>query len=199
VPSTENYITQSAGDARYQALGALGSSTPSTVDAGDVGTAGVSSSASRADHEHPVSVTTAQLVPAAWLAAWTTFTPTLTQSGAVTKTVTYAKYIQMGKTVMAQGYLVVTGTGTASNIVLIGLPVAANIGSGGQLMGTGFIVDTSAGAQYKALAVIQGANTTIGLVPTNATGNFDTLGNNVFTAALASGDVVAFNVTYEAA
>ena len=29
--------------------------------------------------------------------AWTTWTPTLTQTGAVTKTVTYAKYTQVGK------------------------------------------------------------------------------------------------------
>lgn len=198
MPSTENYITQAAGDARYQALGALGSSTPSTVDAGDAGTAGVSSSASRADHEHPVSIASSQLVPASWLAAWTSYTPTLTQSGAVTKTVTYAKYIQMGKTVIVTVMLDVTGTGTAANNVVVTLPVTAALGASGfPVVGVGQIFDTSASAKYKALAVL-GSTTTALLTPTNTTGN-DALGSAQFTAALASGDTVYLSLTYEAA
>lgn len=55
---TENYITQAAGDARYQQLGALGSSNPSTIDPDDAGSAGVSSSAARQDHQHPITTGT---------------------------------------------------------------------------------------------------------------------------------------------
>lgn len=47
------YLTQASADARYQAVGSLGSGTPSTIEPDDAGTAGVSTSASRADHEHP--------------------------------------------------------------------------------------------------------------------------------------------------
>lgn len=58
MPSTENYITQAAGDARYQQLGSLGSSNPSTIDPDDAASAGVSSSASRQDHQHPITTGT---------------------------------------------------------------------------------------------------------------------------------------------
>lgn len=50
-PAQATYLTQSAADARYQALGSLGSSTP-TQDSQTAGSAGVSTSASRADHSH---------------------------------------------------------------------------------------------------------------------------------------------------
>ncbi len=53
VPAGTVYLDQAAADARYQALGGLSAATPSAIDLGDTGTAGVSSSASRADHEHP--------------------------------------------------------------------------------------------------------------------------------------------------
>ena len=52
-------------------------------------------------------------------AAWETWTPTVTQSGSVTCTVTYAKYAQIQKLVVASAYLTVTGTGTANNPVLV--------------------------------------------------------------------------------
>jgi hypothetical protein len=52
--ATQNYITQDAADARYQALGGLSSGTPSNANVADAGTAGVSPSASRADHGHVV-------------------------------------------------------------------------------------------------------------------------------------------------
>lgn len=55
MPSTENYITQDAADARYQALGGLSSSAPNTIEPDDTASAGVSSSGSRADHEHGIA------------------------------------------------------------------------------------------------------------------------------------------------
>jgi hypothetical protein len=196
VPSTENYITQAAADARYQALGGLSSATPAQVDAADAGTAGVSSSASRADHEHPVAITAAQLVPAAWLAAWTSYTPTLTQSGAVTKTVTYAKYIQMGKTVIANVILTCTGAGSAANSVIVGLPVTA-AQSASQLIGTAELFDADAALAYRAMVMIA-STTTVFLRPANSTVS-NVLGNTSFTAALASGDVITLTIMYEAA
>ena len=57
--STSNYLTQASADARYQALGSLGSGTPGTETPDHAGTAGVSSSASRADHIHPIDAAAA--------------------------------------------------------------------------------------------------------------------------------------------
>ena len=53
------YLTQDSADARYQALGGLGSGTPATIEPDDAGSAGVSTSASRADHEHPIAAAAA--------------------------------------------------------------------------------------------------------------------------------------------
>lgn len=129
--------------------------------------------------------------------AWTSYTPTLDQGGAVTKTVTYAKYARMGKTIFVQGLLSVTGSGTASNAVIFGLPVAAAVSTVNHVIGVGDIFDTSATSDYKGIAVINDANSAY-LRPTAASTN-GVLGADTFTAALASGDVVRFSLTYEAA
>lgn len=125
-------------------------------------------------------------------AAWTSFTPTLTQSGAVTKNVTRACYIKIGKTVHYTIDLAVTGTGTGGNSVIIGLPVTA-AASGTVPCGSGWIFDTSATTNYKGIAY-QVSTTTCALVGT--AGN---LGASEFTAALANGDSVRVSGTYEAA
>lgn len=129
---------------------------------------------------------------------WTSYTPTLVQSGAVTKTVTYAKYIQIGKLVIVAVNLAVTGPGTASNAVVIGLPVNAASTSIARAAGTGSIYDSSVGLVYGGVADFYGTNNTIRLWPTSADSG-DVLGAAAFTAALASGDAVTLNVMYEAA
>ena len=128
--------------------------------------------------------------------AWTAYTPTLTQSGAVTKTVTSARYMKVGRMVTAVVYLTCTGSGTASNPVLIGLPVAA--AAINLRVGVGQIVDASAGfVAYNGIAEIL-TTTTVRLWPAS-TDSGDVLGNVVFTAALANNDQVHISVTYEAA
>lgn len=67
-------------------------------------------------------------------AAWESYTPTLTQSATVTKTVTYAKYTRINKLCIVNVRLDVTGAGTAANNVVVGLPLTSaqatiNIGS----------------------------------------------------------------------
>lgn len=53
----------------------------------------------------------------------TDWTPTITQSGDVTKTITYAKYILIGNLCWASATLAVTGSGTGNNaIVIAGFP-----------------------------------------------------------------------------
>lgn len=129
--------------------------------------------------------------------AWTPYTPTLTQSGAVTKTVTYAKYQRVGRLIHFAVNLSITGTGTASNVVLVGLPVAASAGFDGCQLGPGLIYDSSASTVYNGNAAVVGT-TTAHIWPA-ADGAVTALGGRAFTAALASGDLIRMSGTYEAA
>jgi hypothetical protein len=130
------------------------------------------------------------------LGAWTAYTPTLTQSAAVTKTVTYAKYVRIGKTVCFSLYLDVTGTGTAANEVVVGLPVTAAT-SAGVHVGSGMIFDASAGIVYNGNAFLASA-TAVKLWP-SADGTAAGLGSRAFTAALGNADQIRITGIYEAA
>jgi hypothetical protein len=188
VPAGTTYISQAAADARYQALGSLGSGSPALVNGDDpTGSAGVASSAARSDHDHGFAAT-----------AWTSYTPTLTQSGAVTKTVSYAKYMQIGKTVIVGVYLRVTGAGTGATAVSVGLPVAAAFTSFAIPVGVGQVFDQSAGINYPGILSITAA-TTASFVPSAQTATNGFLGTTIFTAALANLDEIGFSCTYEAA
>lgn len=124
--------------------------------------------------------------------AWTTYTPTLTQSGSVTKTVTYAAYSRVGRTITFAVDLAATGTGTGANAVTVSLPVTA-ASSGAVPCGSGWIYDASVTTNYKGIAYLV-TTTTVALV-----GNGGNLGASEFTAALASGDAVRISGSYEAA
>lgn len=130
------------------------------------------------------------------MGAWTSYTPTLTQNVTVTKTVNYAKFTRMGRTIHVTCFLTVTGAGTAANQVLITLPVAST----GTIIrvGIGQIYDVSANTMYGGIAECSVNASTVRLWPTSADGG-DVLGNNVFTAGLAVNDQVHLVATYEAA
>jgi len=126
--------------------------------------------------------------------AWTTFTPTLTQSGTVTKTVTYASYMKIGRLVIANVLLAVTGSGTGGNGVKVGLPVTA-AQAGNMACGSFWIIDSSAVTNYTGVAELDSTSVVKGV----ANAQSSELGSASFTAALASGDTVSYAVMYEAA
>jgi hypothetical protein len=126
-------------------------------------------------------------------AAWTSYTPTLTQSATVTKTVTYAKYMKIGRLVIVNLLLAVTGAGTAANAVLVGLPVTAATGDGS--IGAGYIYDASVSTIYNGVADLASTTTADLLAPATGGG----LGAFGFTAALAASDAVSLSAMYEAA
>ena len=130
------------------------------------------------------------------LGAWTAYTPTLTQSVTVTKTVTYAKYQRVGRMINVQALLACTGAGTAGNAVVFGLPVAAANATSLTPCGTFYLRDDSAGTSYHGAAVFAGVTTSVNGVA-NAQTNY--LGVASFAAALANLDVVGVALTYEAA
>lgn len=129
------------------------------------------------------------------LGAWTSYTPTLTQSVAVTKTVTYAKYVRLGRIVHFMVDMTVTGTGTAGADVRMSLPFTAAVSN--PTCGTGHIYDSSAVTIYNGVSFLV-TNALCAIWP-SADGGPSALGSRGFTAALAVNDLVRMSGTYEAA
>lgn len=125
------------------------------------------------------------------------YTPTLTQSGSVTKTVTTARYCEIGKLVMLWIRLDVTGTGTASNMITVSLPVTASASN--RTVGHGVWVDSSAGDSWFA-RIAMSTTTTVLMSSGIDDGTGFSLGAAApAAAALGSGDVISFFACYEAA
>jgi hypothetical protein len=90
--------------------------------------------------------------------AWTSYTPTLTQSATVTKTVNYAKYFKIGRMCQVTVSLTVTGAGTATNAITIGLPLAAATAIG---FGGGYFYDGSGNALYPGISTVLTTTTAV--------------------------------------
>lgn len=133
------------------------------------------------------------------LGAWTSWTPTITQSAAVTITINRARYTKIGRTVHLQAKITMASTGTASNAIAIGgIPIAPAASAADQLMsGMGYLYDTSATASFSG-PIYMGAAATFNVVDEDATTANNLLGVSGFTAALASGDLLWIDCTYEA-
>lgn len=138
------------------------------------------------------SAFSALVVPA--YGALTSYTPTLTQSGAVTCTVTAATYIRVGRMIKGTVILTCTGSGTAANNVVVGLPVTART-IANEVIGSGAIRDVSATTWYSGALI--GVSTTTAVIVAN--GQANPLGQSSFTAALVSTDIVTYQFQYEAA
>lgn len=123
--------------------------------------------------------------------AWTSYTPTLTQSATVTKTVTYAKYQRIGRTIHVAVSLAITGAGTTGNAILAGLPVTAAALAGV----TGVFRYFDAGNTNYAGATVGASTTTVQFYVSE---NGNAMGVNPAFGA-ANTDVLQFYVTYEAA
>lgn len=126
---------------------------------------------------------------------WTTYTPTLTQSGAVTKTVTYAKYEKVGRMVTVNVRLDVTGAGSANNAVTVSLPFTA--ATSAIDIGVGRIVDASAAQGFTGTAYLASTSTVYLNDTTQAAAVALGQTGAAFSAALASGDSITCSFTYE--
>lgn len=124
--------------------------------------------------------------------AWEVWTPAWTQSATVSHTVGRAKYVRIGRTIHLLASLTASSAGTSGNaIVVSNFPVAAAATSA--IMGSYRYFD-SGNTIYTGAAY--GASTTS--VNFQVSGNGNPMGVNP-TFAVASGDVIWFQVTYEAA
>ena len=127
--------------------------------------------------------------------AWTTFTPTIGQGATnnIAKTVTYSKYVRVGKFVFWQFRLDVTGSGTSSNALTLSYPVAPATASVVGF-GNGNILDSSTSTSYHGMWI--NISNLLYLVG-------DWSGANVWgtapTTAIANTDVIYGSIYYEVA
>lgn len=131
------------------------------------------------------------------LQAWTNYTPTLSQNGTVSKTVTTARYRRLDDIVFVEIDLTVTATGSAGHQIIVGLPLTASLDDNNALAGGGFFYDSSATDRYMA-GIRNLSSSTFGLQPGNATAG-NVLGVAGFTGALGSGDTINASFWYRAA
>jgi hypothetical protein len=130
--------------------------------------------------------------------AWTDFTPDLDQGGAVTKTVSYCRYVRAGRTITYQGRLIVTGTGNATTAVLITLPVTA-VHAAFRAIGVGDLFNSSAGTKFMCEAQLNNSTTVVRFQPMSETDNSILGASGPFTSAIAADDALTFSIVYEAA
>lgn len=130
--------------------------------------------------------------------ALTSWTPTMTQNGAIVLTATYAKYQRVGR--MIHGWfncIYASGTGTASNPMIIGsLPATA--ASSAFEVGVGNIRDSSATSNYTG-DLFLGSTTTLDFRSHNSTADDNRIGVVAMTAAFTAADTIRGSFCYEAA
>jgi hypothetical protein len=127
---------------------------------------------------------------------WASYTPTLTQGGSVSKTVTYAKYKKEGRTVTVNVLLTVTGSGSANNRIDVGLPESsATIGA--LVVGMFRLWNNSAPNNFVGACAF--ASTSSVACVTNNNSKYLGQSGAAFALALAAGDLINISLTYEAA
>lgn len=126
--------------------------------------------------------------------AWPTYVPTLTQGVTVTKTVTEAKHFKVARWVTAKFNLAMTSAGTAANAIVVGLPEPA--ATTGGTIGSFTFLDTSTGQLYTGSAILV-STTTVQFI-CEGTSLLGATGSN-FALAVASGDQISGEVSYESA
>lgn len=134
---------------------------------------------------------------AAWnqigpLAGWTTWTPTITQSSTPTKTTNDARYMRVGRQIIAYMDVAFTSAGTASNDIVCTLPVTARTMGGSPSIGSFRYFD--AGNTNRVGTVIYASTTTAKFVYDGFGGH---MGNTDF--AIANTDTLSLVLNYEAA
>lgn len=123
---------------------------------------------------------------------WIDFTPTLVVGVTVTKTVTYARYMRVGRKITAQCLLTATSSGSASTQIAIGIPITASTAL--VPVGAFFYQDTGT-AIYAGISTL--ATTTV--VSGNSNGSTAYMGQNGPAVTVVSGDIIGYEITYEAA
>lgn len=135
--------------------------------------------------------------------ALSVFDPVITQGVTVAHTVGNSTWSRVGRQVTWRWTLIVTGSGTASNVVTLQLPVNINYVSDYGPCGHFQLWDNSATLHYSGPATGNAGGSIKGCVGypagSGSSGGPTFLGLASFTAGLAANDILAGWVTYEAA
>jgi hypothetical protein len=127
--------------------------------------------------------------------AWTNYTPTFSQTVTITKTVLYAKYMQVGKLVFYSGSMAATSSGTSGGIIQIGLPIAPLITSNA-IIGTFLFTGGPSHYLNKVGSATVASSSTFGAFVQDGVSNW--FGANP-SFQILSGDYVYWQTVYEAA
>lgn len=127
------------------------------------------------------------------LGAGLTWATTITQGVAVAHTTNRASVTKMGRRVMGEMHLTCSGSGTASNLITVGLPYARAVAVA-HAIGSGYVLDASTG-NYHPVIMFAGATQTASFVMASATAT-QFLGQLGLTQ-LASGDIISATFQYE--
>lgn len=120
--------------------------------------------------------------------SWQNWTPTVIQSTSVSVTVTSARYMTIGKTVIAKATLAITGSGVAGNAIRVSnlpFPISGNCSGSGRVLDAG-TAHYGVEAENSGATLIQFYGYNVG----NAMGIAPSF-------ALASGDTINFSIVYE--
>jgi hypothetical protein len=128
--------------------------------------------------------------------AWTSYTPVV-KGGAttVTKTVAYAKYLQIDKLVFVQVLVNVTSAGAVNGAITISLPSGLLPVTQGSRFTRGTFFLTDAGVGFYTGSAIITSDVVYGM--SSSAGDF--MGANTPAMTLANGDEISFQVVYEVA
>jgi hypothetical protein len=127
--------------------------------------------------------------------AWSTWTPAIVQSAAVTTTVNHARYARFGRTIHFSLSVTAGSSGTSDNVVTVSLPVTAR--AAGVHVGFGRFSDASV---FELYDIVLHSTTTAKFVAVNgATGLHDIGTTASGMSQVVSGDDLLMSGFYEAA
>ena len=128
---------------------------------------------------------------------WSTYTPTVTQSGTVTNLHTFAKYARFGRLIVVTVQTKATAAGTANNAITVSLPVTAATDAVDTISGGWMIYDDSATSYYPfGHGCRIKTSTTVSFVDGDGDAGLTASDSPV---TLANNDFIWFSCMYEAA